>query len=95
MWVWEPHSVRTADTNMGWALSVMSKIRMPSQPVPRSSPLSHSGPTRAASIDRNSRFPLTEMSFCSPGQSTRLTAVGLVGSEMSNTLKPSKLPTNA
>ena len=43
---------------------------------------------REESVDRNSRFPLTEMSFWDPGQRTWLTTLGLAGLLMSYTVKP-------
>ena len=92
----EPHSVATDLTYLGFALSLMSKIRMPSQPSGRRRAGSRRPSSeRGSSTDRNSRFPATETSFCPPGQSTRLTTFGLVGSLMSWMVKPSKLPMNA
>ncbi len=44
---------------------------------------------REESVDRNSRLPETEMSFCDPGHSTWATVSGFSGLLMSKTRKPS------
>lgn len=90
MWVCEPHLVATDLTYLGFALSLMSKILMPSQPLTTSpGRLSHESSARGSSTERNSRFPVTEMSFWPPGQSTRETTFGRVGSLTSWIVNPS------
>ncbi|CAM5230796.1 hypothetical protein SALBM217S_07233 [Streptomyces griseoloalbus] len=44
---------------------------------------------REESVDRKSRLPETEMSFCDPGHSTWATVLGLLGLLMSKMRKPS------
>lgn len=44
---------------------------------------------REESVDRKSRFPETEMSFCEPGQRTCETVLGFFGLLMSKMRKPS------
>ncbi|MFD0661258.1 hypothetical protein ACFQZ3_31790 [Thermocatellispora tengchongensis] len=88
----EPQAVATEETYFGCALSLMSKIRMPSQafsPKPWAGLLAQVSSVRGSSMDRKSRLPLTEMSFWPPGHSVRLTVTGLVGSLMSWMVKPS------
>lgn len=92
MWVCEPQAVSTAATYFGCALSLMSKILTPSHDdfsVAGCVVLLQELSLREESVDRNSRSPETEMSFCEPGQSTWATVLGAFGSLMSKTRKPS------
>lgn len=86
MWVCEPQEVSTAATYLGCALSLMSKTFMPSQEdfsVAGCAVLLQELSLREESVERKSRFPETETSFCDPGQRTWLTVLGAVGREMS------------
>lgn len=88
----EPQAVSTAATYLGFALSLMSKTFMPSQEdfsVTGCVVLLQLLSLREESVDRNSRSPETEMSFCEPGQSTWATVLGDFGLLMSKTRKPS------
>lgn len=92
VWVCEPHAVSTAATYFGLRLSLMSKIFMPSQEdfsVAGWVVLAHELSLRDESVDRNSRFPETETSFCDPGQRTWATVFGDLGLLMSKIRKPS------
>jgi hypothetical protein len=64
----------------------MSKTLMPSHEPFTSAPcvvLLQESSLRDESVERKSRSPWTEMSFCDPGQSTRALTVGALGREMS------------
>ena len=83
VWVCEPQAVSTAATYFGLRLSLMSKIFMPSQEdfsVAGCVALLQELSLREESVERKSRSPETEMSFCEPGQSTWLTVLGAFGS---------------
>jgi hypothetical protein len=70
----------------------MSKIFMPSQEdfsVAGCDVLAHELSLREESVERNSRSPETEMSFCEPGHSTWETVFGAFGLLMSRIRKPS------
>lgn len=70
----------------GLRLLLMSKIFMPSQEdfsVAGWVVLEQESSLREESVDRNSRFPETEMSFCAPGQRTSETVFGFFGLLMS------------
>ena len=66
-------------------------MRMPSKPgVPDGAVvLSHPGPVRGESTERNSRPFQTETSCCEPGQATSAMTSGFSGSEVSMTRNPS------
>src|SRR5262245_59317963 len=84
--VCEPHAVSTDLMYRGARLSLMSKILMPSQYgwVPSFWGVdAHESLLRRESVDRKSRLPVTEMSFCEPGHSTWLRIFVLVGRLMS------------
>ncbi len=88
----EPQAVSTAATYFGFALSLMSKIFMPSHDdfsVAGCEMLLQELSLREESVDRKSRFPETEMSFCEPGHSTWATVFGAFGLLMSKMRKPS------
>ena len=92
MWVCEPQAVSTAATYFGLRLSLMSKIFMPSQDdfsVAGCVVLLQELSLREESVERKSRSPETEMSFCEPGQSTWATVFGAFGLLMSKIRKPS------
>ncbi|CAM5424874.1 hypothetical protein SCALM49S_08495 [Streptomyces californicus] len=84
--VWEPQAVSTAAMYLGCRLLLMSKIFMPSQEdfsVAGWEVLEQESSLREESVERNSRFPETEMSFCEPGQRTWETVFGFFGLLMS------------
>lgn len=86
VWVWEPQAVSTDLMYLGFFLSLMSKILMPSHEdfsVAGCETLLQESSLREESVERKSRSPETEMSFWPPGQSTRLTVFGALGSSMS------------
>ena len=90
--MWEPQAVSTAATYFGFALSLMSKIFMPSHDdfsVAGCVVLLQLLSLREESVDRNSRLPETETSFCEPGHSTWATVLGAFGLPMSKIRKPS------
>ncbi|GAA3243652.1 hypothetical protein GCM10020256_68680 [Streptomyces thermocoprophilus] len=92
VWVCEPQAVSTAATYRGFLLSLMSKIFMPSQDdfsVAGWVVLLQLASLREESVDRNSRFPETDTSFCEPGHSTCATVFGFSGLPMSKMRKPS------
>ena len=84
--VCEPQAVSTDLMYRGARLSLMSKILMPSQyglvPSFWATELQESS-LRRESVDRKSRLPMTEMSFCEPGHSTWLTIFVFFGFLMS------------
>ncbi len=84
--VCEPQSVSTAATYFGLRLSLMSKIFTPSHEffsVAGWGTLEQELSERDESVERNSRLPCTEMSFCEPGHRTWLTSFGFCGLRMS------------
>ncbi len=84
--VWEPQAVSTAAMYLGCRLSLMSKIFMPSQEdfsVAGWEVLEQESSLREESVERKSRSPETEMSFCEPGQRTCETVLGFFGLLMS------------
>lgn len=88
----EPHAVSTAATYFGLRLSLMSKTFMPSQEdfsVAGCVVLLQLLSLREESVDRKSRSPETETSFCEPGHSTWAIVLGAFGLLMSKTRKPS------
>lgn len=92
VWVCEPHAVSTAATYFGLRLSLMSKTFMPSQEdfsVAGCVVLAQELSLREESVDRKSRSPETEMSFCEPGHSTCATVLGFFGLLTSKIRKPS------
>ena len=92
MCVCEPQAVSTAATYFGFLLSLMSKTFMPSQEdfsVAGCVVLAQELSLRDESVDRKSRLPETEMSFCDPGHRTCATVFGAFGLLMSKMRKPS------
>ncbi len=86
VWVWEPQAVSTDLMYRGFRLSLMSKILMPSHEdfsVAGCETLLQESSLREESVERKSRSPSTEMSFCPPGQSTSVTFFGALGLAMS------------
>src|SRR4051794_20505606 len=84
--VCEPHAVSTDLMYRGARLSLTSKILMPSQYawVPSFWETdAHELSLRRESVERNSRLPMIEMSFCEPGHSTWLTIFVFLGFLMS------------
>ena len=81
--MWEPQAVSTEATYFGFAMSLMSKIFMPSQDSLTEAGcvvLAHESSLREESVERKRRSPETEMSFWEPGQRTWATVFGLFGS---------------
>ncbi len=92
MWVWEPQSVRTAPTCTGVVMSLMSKMRMPSN-IPGVEAvtlvLSHVSLLCGVSMDMNSRSPITVTSPCGALQRKSVTTTGVrPGAETSRMRNP-------
>src|SRR6266496_1379827 len=94
--VCEPRQVCTSVMWRGFAMSVMSKMRIPRSrswlTVSATPCVPQSVRPFSASPDTNSRFRYTETSLCDPGQTKALCNRGLLGLEMSQTWRPEKLP---
>lgn len=86
VWVCEPQAVSTDLMYLGFFLSLMSKILMPSHEdfsVAGCETLLQESSLREESVERNSRSPETETSFCPPGHRTVVTVLGAFGLPMS------------
>jgi hypothetical protein len=84
--VCEPQAVSTDLMYRGALLSLTSKILMPSQYALLPSLWDveeQESSQRRESVDRKTRFPMIEMSFCEPGHSTWLTIFVFFGFLMS------------
>src|SRR2546422_8793422 len=94
--VCEPRQVCTSVMWRGFAMSVMSKMRIPRSrswlTVSGTPCVPQSVRPFKASPDTNSRLRYTETSLCDPGQTNALCNRGRLGLEMSHTWSPEKLP---
>ena len=92
VWVCEPRQVCTSVMWRGFAMSVMSKIRIPRSrswlTVSVTPCVPQSVRPFSASPDTNSSVRYTETSLCDPGHTNALCNRGLLRSVMSHTWTP-------